>query len=44
MPLYVYKARTVAGESQSGEISAATEADVVGQLRSPAIPGTTRWR
>ena len=33
MPLYVYKARTVAGESQSGEISASTEADVVGQLR-----------
>ena len=33
MPLYTYKARTVAGESQSGEINAATEADVVGQLR-----------
>ena len=33
MPLYVYKARTVAGESQSGEINASTEADVVGQLR-----------
>jgi type IV pilus assembly protein PilC len=33
MPVYVYKARTVAGESQSGEINASTEADVVGQLR-----------
>jgi type IV pilus assembly protein PilC len=33
MPVYVYKARTVGGESQSGEMNAATEADVVGQLR-----------
>ncbi|HUF89877.1 MAG TPA: type II secretion system F family protein [Gemmatimonadota bacterium] len=33
MPVYLYKARTVGGESQSGEINAATEADVVGQLR-----------
>jgi type IV pilus assembly protein PilC len=33
MPVYTYKARTVAGESQSGEMTASTEADVVGQLR-----------
>jgi type IV pilus assembly protein PilC len=33
MPIYVYKARTVGGDSQSGEMNAATEADVVGQLR-----------
>ena len=33
MPVFLYKARTVGGESQSGEINAATEADVVGQLR-----------
>ena len=33
MPIYVYKARTVGGQSQSGEINASTEADVVGQLR-----------
>jgi type IV pilus assembly protein PilC len=33
MPVFTYKARTVAGESQSGEITASTEADVVGQLR-----------
>jgi len=33
MPVYTYKARTVGGESQSGEITASTEADVVGQLR-----------
>ena len=33
MPVWVYKARTVGGESQSGEISANSEADVVGQLR-----------
>ncbi|HET6362439.1 MAG TPA: type II secretion system F family protein [Gemmatimonadota bacterium] len=33
MPIYTYKARTVGGESQSGEITASTEADVVGQLR-----------
>jgi type IV pilus assembly protein PilC len=29
----VYKARTVGGENHSGELNAATEADVVGQLR-----------
>jgi type IV pilus assembly protein PilC len=33
MPVFTYKARTVGGESQSGEITASTEADVVGQLR-----------
>jgi type IV pilus assembly protein PilC len=33
MPVYTYRARTVGGESQSGEITASTEADVVGQLR-----------
>jgi type IV pilus assembly protein PilC len=33
MPVFTYKARTVGGESQSGEIAASTEADVVGQLR-----------
>ena len=33
MPVYTYKARTVGGESQSGEVTASTEADVVGQLR-----------
>ncbi|HET7691535.1 MAG TPA: type II secretion system F family protein [Gemmatimonadota bacterium] len=33
MPVFTYKARTVAGESQSGEMTASTEADVVGQLR-----------
>jgi type IV pilus assembly protein PilC len=33
MPIYTYKARTVGGESQSGEMTASTEADVVGQLR-----------
>ena len=33
MPVWVYKARTVGGESQTGEVSAANEADVVGQLR-----------
>ena len=33
MPVYTYKARTVGGESQSGEMTASTEADVVGQLR-----------
>jgi type IV pilus assembly protein PilC len=33
MPVWVYKARTVGGESQTGEVSAASEADVVGQLR-----------
>ncbi|HEY7470733.1 MAG TPA: type II secretion system F family protein [Gemmatimonadota bacterium] len=33
MPVYFYKARTVGGESQSGEMNAPTEADVVGQLR-----------
>ncbi|HYO47044.1 MAG TPA: type II secretion system F family protein [Gemmatimonadota bacterium] len=33
MPVYAYKARTVGGESQSGEMTASTEADVVGQLR-----------
>jgi len=33
MPIYTYKARTVGGESQTGEMTASTEADVVGQLR-----------
>ncbi len=33
MPIYTYKARTVGGESQAGEMTASTEADVVGQLR-----------
>ena len=33
MPVWVYKARTVGGESQTGEVNAASEADVVGQLR-----------
>src|SRR5512134_1234541 len=33
MPVWVYKARTVGGDSQAGEMSAASEADVVGQLR-----------
>ena len=29
MPTYLYKAKTVGGEVQSGEITAATEADVI---------------
>jgi type IV pilus assembly protein PilC len=33
MPVYTYKARTVGGETQSGEMTASTEADVVGLLR-----------
>ena len=33
MPIYTYKARTVGGDSQAGEMTASTEADVVGQLR-----------
>jgi type IV pilus assembly protein PilC len=33
MPVWVYKARTVGGESQSGEINAPNQAEVVGQLR-----------
>ncbi|HET6637457.1 MAG TPA: type II secretion system F family protein [Gemmatimonadota bacterium] len=33
MPVFTYRARTVGGENQSGEITATTEADVVGQLR-----------
>lgn len=33
MPTYVYKARTVGGDVQSGELSASSEADVIGLLR-----------
>ena len=33
MPMYLYKARTVNGENTQGEMSAATEAEVVGLLR-----------
>ena len=33
MPIYTYRARTVGGESQTGEMTASNEADVVGQLR-----------
>jgi len=33
MPTYLYKARTVNGENTQGEMSAATEAEVVGLLR-----------
>ncbi|HUP18653.1 MAG TPA: type II secretion system F family protein [Gemmatimonadota bacterium] len=33
MPVYTYKARTVGGETQSGEMTASTEADVIGLLR-----------
>ncbi|MBW3661080.1 MAG: type II secretion system F family protein [Gemmatimonadetes bacterium] len=33
MPTYVYKARTVGGETQSGELTASSESDVVGLLR-----------
>lgn len=33
MPTFVYRARTMGGESQNGEVTAANEAEVVGQLR-----------
>jgi type IV pilus assembly protein PilC len=33
MPIYTYRARTVGGENQTGEMTASNEADVVGQLR-----------
>ena len=33
MPIYTYRARTVGGDSQTGEMTAPNEADVVGQLR-----------
>ncbi|CAN5166134.1 type II secretion system F family protein [soil metagenome] len=33
MPAFVYKARAASGETQAGEINAASQAEVVGQLR-----------
>jgi type IV pilus assembly protein PilC len=33
MPTYLYKARTLSGESTQGEVNAATESEVVGHLR-----------
>jgi type IV pilus assembly protein PilC len=33
MPTFLYKARTLSGESTQGEVNAATEAEVIGHLR-----------
>ncbi|MDX1622698.1 MAG: type II secretion system F family protein [Gemmatimonadota bacterium] len=41
MPTYLYKAQTVGGEEQTGEMSAATEADVVGLLRKRRLVVTS---
>ena len=43
MPVFVWKGRTVAGESQSGEIEVARQEDAVEAGRNGQVPGDP-WR